>query len=363
MSLIELHPNIIVAFLLSLVISVYITRSVIKYSLRVGIGDKPGEARKVHTKKTPNLGGIAVFIATIVSYFAFIDYHDIIRPDKIFSISILLFFIGVKDDLEPMSPKFRLLVEFACAIFIIYVTDIRLVTLWGILGIHTLPLWASYMLSSVFIVACINAYNLIDGIDGLLGSISLLGAICFGFLFNFLGDWLWTLLCVSLTGALIGFLIFNWHPAKVFMGNGGALFLGTIFACFALRFMQTTDPIYYEAIYIKAPHTLAFSLVAIPFVDLLCVFSYRILHWMPPFAADNSHIHHRMLRIGMKHDKATLSLIVLNLAIIAFAYFIQDAGALRSLLYTICFAVVLDVAFFYIEWQIRIYKRKKGLQA
>ncbi|MDL2223003.1 undecaprenyl/decaprenyl-phosphate alpha-N-acetylglucosaminyl 1-phosphate transferase [Bacteroidales bacterium OttesenSCG-928-M11] len=363
MFLLDIHPNIIVAFLLSLIISIYITRSVIRYSLRVGLGDKPGESRKIHTKRTPNMGGIAVFIATFVSYFAFVEYQDTIRPDKIFSICILLFFVGVKDDLEPISPKFRLFVEFALAFFVIYISDIRLVTLWGIFGIQILPLWASYILSATFIVACINAYNLIDGIDGLLGSISLLGAICFGLLFNFLGDWLWTLLCVSLTGALIGFLIFNWHPAKVFMGNGGALFLGAIFACFSLRLMQMTDPIYYETIQITAPHTLAFSIVAIPFVDLLCVFSYRILHWLPPFAADNSHIHHRMLRIGLKHDRATISLIVLNIIIIAFAFLIQGTGALRSFIFTVCFAVAVDIIFFYIEWQIKIYKRRKSLKA
>lgn len=353
-----LHPNTIVAFLLSFVVSLYVTNVIIKYSLRVGIGDEPLLKRKIHTKRTPNLGGIAVFIATMVAYFAFSDYNNSIRPDKIFSISILLFFVGIKDDFEPLTPKIRLLFEFLCAFFIIYITDVRLLTLWGIFGISTLPVWASYILSSLFIVTCINAYNLIDGIDGLLGSISLLGAICFGILFNMTGEWLWTLLCVALCGSLIGFLIYNWHPAKIFMGNGGALFLGTIFACFALKFMQNSNVLTSENIHIAAPHTIALSIISLPLIDLICVFIYRIISGYPPFVADNRHIHHRFLAMGLNHTYATLILLLSNILVVLFAYWVQDTGALISLVLTICFALFLNILVFYLEWQVLFMKSK-----
>lgn len=354
------HINVIIAFILSFVISVIIINTVIKYSIRVGLGDKPTEKRKIHTKVTPNLGSLGVYIGTMVAYFAFSDYNYVIRPDKLFSIATLLFFMGMKDDLEPMLPKHRLITEFLCAFFIVYITDIRFITLWGIFGIESLPIWASYCLSALFIVTCINAYNLIDGIDGLLGSISLLGAVCFGFLFNFAQEWLWTLLCVALCGSLMGFLIFNWHKASVFMGNGGALFLGSIFACFSLHLMQYPGELWSQYVHVSMPHTIAFSIIAIPLVDLIYVFFSRIIQKKPPFLADNSHIHHRILELGCNHSQATLIILLMNILIIIFAYYIQETGALKSLIYTISFALFLNLLMTYILWQKNKLSHKKS---
>ncbi|GHT76197.1 undecaprenyl-phosphate alpha-N-acetylglucosaminyl 1-phosphate transferase [Bacteroidia bacterium] len=350
--------NVIIALLLSIVISVFSTFYIIRFSKNLGWGDDPSEDRKIHKRKVPNMGGIAVFIATMVTYFSFSDYSDIIRPDKLFSISIFLFFIGVKDDVESISIRSRFIMEFLCAFFIIYITDIRLTTLWGIFGIEEIPLVPSYLLTSLFIVGCINAYNMIDGLDGLLGSISLIGAMSFGFIFNFSGEWLWTLLCIAMCGALLGFLFFNWYPANIFMGNGGALFLGTIFACFALRAMQLR-PITYGEIHISMLHTMAFSIIAIPIVDMLMVFSLRIYHGHSPFKADNRHIHHRLIGMGLNHAQASLVIVLLNILIIAFAYRIQDMRALKSLLFTILFCFVLELAVIYATYYIKKGKRKK----
>lgn len=341
--MIALHHNIIIAFMLSFFISVFVTNVIIKYSVKSGIGDNPSEKRKIHKRRMPNTGGLAVFIGSIVAYFSFSDYHDAVRPDKLFSIGTLIFFMGFKDDLEPMLPKVRLIVEFLCAFFIIYITDIRLETLWGIFTITDLPLWASYILSALFIVTCINAYNLIDGIDGLLGSLSLFAVFLFSLIFNAKGEWLWTLLCISLGGALIGFLVFNWHKARIFMGNGGALFLGTVLACIALHTMQNKEILHVGELTITMPHTMAFAIIAIPLVDLVSVFTWRIAHEHSPFAADNSHIHHRLLNLGMNHNQACITIIAMNVLIVIFAYLVQSTGALKSLLYTIGFAFLLEL--------------------
>ncbi|GHT39889.1 undecaprenyl-phosphate alpha-N-acetylglucosaminyl 1-phosphate transferase [Bacteroidia bacterium] len=339
--------NIIISVILSCSISVFATYNIIRFSKKLGLGDAPSEARKIHKVKIPNLGGVAVFIATMITYFTFSDYSPTIRPDRLFTISIFLFFLGLADDLDGISAKSRLIMEFLCAFFIIAITNIRLTTLWGILGIMDLPVWASYMLTSIFIVGCINAYNMIDGIDGLLGSLALLGTVCFGFIFKFSHEWLWTLLCTSMCGALAGFLYFNWNPAKIFMGNGGSLFLGTIFACFAVRVMQL-PPLSNGIITITMPFTLSFSIVAIPVIDMVTVFIIRLAYGDSPFTADQCHLHHRILNLGVS-QKQTLGLIVLfNLLIIAFAYFVQNTGALRSLFYTIlfCFAVEAIIVYF-----------------
>ena len=350
--------NVVIALLLSIVVSVFSIFYIIRFSKHLGWGDDPSEARKIHKRKIPNLGGIGVFIATMVPYFAFSNYADIIRPDKLFSISIFLFFIGLKDDMDGISVRSRFIMQFLCAFFIIFITNIRLTTLWGIFGIQELPLVPSYILTSIFIVGCINAYNMIDGLDGLLGSVSLIGAVSFGFIFNFSGEWLWTLLCIAMCGALLGFLLFNWHPATIFMGNGGALFLGTIFACFALRVMQLS-PVEYAGIRLTMLHTLAFSIIAIPIVDMLAVFTLRIYHGFSPFKADNRHIHHRLIGAGLDHAQASLVIVFISILVIVFAYHVQNTGALKSLLWTILFCFVLELVVIFIVYLFKKKKRKK----
>ena len=346
--------NVIIAFFLGLFISCLTNRQVIEISNKLHIGDDPHNARKLHKKRMPNLGGIGIFIGTCVAYFAFSDYSMTIRPDKLFSISIFLFFLGICDDLVPMNALKRLLIEFICAFFIIYITDVRLTTLWGIFGIQELTIVASYILTSIFIVGCINAFNFIDGLDGLLGSIALLGSVCFGLIFDLYGEWLWTLLSIAICGAILGFLYFNWYPSKIFMGDGGALFLGTIFACFALRTMQM-PPMRESTVVIFMPHTIALSIIAVPIIDMVTVFILRTFHGNSLIKADNRHIHHRLISANLNHSSATLIILSGNISIIVFAYFVQSQGALKSLIYTILYCFVLELLLIYFVW---LYKKQ-----
>ena len=334
--------KMLLAFTVSVIIAVFSTDHIIGFSSRHGIVDAAEGGRKIHKKSVPNLGGICVFIASMFTYFTFSDYTNIPRPDKLFSISILLFFVGLKDDLEPVHAWRRFIYEFLCAFFIIYVTDIRIPRMYGIFYIDVLPYWASFGLTSVFIVACINAYNMIDGIDGLLSSLSLLGAITFGIMFYDVGEWLWALLCVSVSGALVGFLIFNWQSARIFMGNGGSMFMGTIFACVSLRVMQL-DHIDGSFFTVYMPVTIALGVIAIPIFDMLSVFTIRLCHRQSPFKADKRHTHHRLLDLGLQHWQAVLVLVFVNILIIVFAYYVQNTGALRSILLTLSFCLFLEL--------------------
>ncbi|MCL2651307.1 MAG: undecaprenyl/decaprenyl-phosphate alpha-N-acetylglucosaminyl 1-phosphate transferase [Candidatus Azobacteroides sp.] len=334
--------KILLALTVSVIIAVFSTDHVIGFSSRKGIVDVADEERKIHKRAVPNLGGICVFIASMFTYFAFSDYELTLRPDKLFSISILLFFVGLKDDMEPIQPWRRLFYEFLCAFFLIYITDIRIPRLYGIFYIDILPYWSSFILTSIFIVACINAYNMIDGIDGLLGSLSLLASFAFGMIFYNAGEWLWALLCVSIAGSLVGFLIFNWEPAKIFMGNGGSMFMGTLFACLSLRVMLL-DHINGSFFTITMPVTISLGVIAIPVFDMLSVVTVRILHRQSPFKADKRHTHHRLLDLGLKHWQTVLVLVASNILIIVFAYFIQNTGALKSIIYTFGLCTLLEV--------------------
>jgi UDP-N-acetylmuramyl pentapeptide phosphotransferase/UDP-N-acetylglucosamine-1-phosphate transferase len=342
----KMNPNVIIAIVLSFCISFFVTETAIRLSQHLGAGDAPSEARKLHQKKIPNIGGIAIFVATMFTYFAFSDYSDVIRPDKIFSIAIFLFFIGLWDDVEPVNAVVRLLMEVACAVFIIGMAGIRFTTLWGIFGINELSIYGSYALTSIFIVGCINAFNFIDGLDGLLVSLSLLGSVCFGLIFKFSGEWLWTLLCISMCSALAGFWWFNRHPAKIFMGDGGALFLGTIFACFALRIMQL-HPIHIGNWSFPALHTLAYGIISLPLTDMMVVFVTRLANGIHPFKADNRHIHHRIYQLGCNHTKCVLVLLAMNVSTIVFACLVQQQGALRSFIYTVLFCLTVELSVIY----------------
>ena len=340
----------LIAFMASVGISIYSTKRIIGFSKRVGIVDDPNsEYRKIHTRLVPNIGGIAVFLSAMSVYFALCNFNTIHRPDKLFSISIILFFIGIKDDFEPISYNRRIIYEFLCAFLIIIIADIRILSMYGIFGVDDLPYWVSFIMTSVFIVACINAYNMIDGIDGLLTSLCLVGSLVFAVIFFCARDYAWALLCMCLAGSLLGFLRYNWQPAKIFMGNGGSMFLGTLFACLSLRLMQISliDNTFFTVPIM--PITIALGVIAIPLVDMLTVIVVRILRKKSPFKADRSHIHHRLLDIGLSHWQTVLVLVFVNFLIVFFAILVQYQGALISILSTLAFCVVLEITMIFMH--------------
>ncbi len=204
---------------------------------------------------------------------------------------------------------------------------------------------------------------MIDGIDGLLASLSILGVGLFGLMFLSGGEYIWTLLCASVSGALLGFLIYNWHPARIFMGNGGSMFIGTFFACACLRFMQmgVIDLSYFQQsmnVEIIMPHTIALSIISIPIFDMLTVFTIRVLNKQSPFKADKRHTHHRLLDIGLRQDITVIVLVLANILIILFAYYIQRTGALKSLIYTMLFCACLMFILLFTHWRFSSHRQK-----
>lgn len=354
-------------FLVSMIVAVFSIQRIVRFASSKNLYDVPDE-RKIHTRKISNLGGAGVFMASIFSYFAFSNIPLFPRPDTLFAVAILLFFVGLKDDIEPIKPIRRLIYEAICAVFIIYFTDVRIPSLFGIFGVNELPYWISCIFTVIFFLGCINAYNMIDGIDGLLGSLSFLGVLAFGLLLLSAGQVLWALLCASVGGALFAFLIYNWYPARIFMGNGGSMFLGTLFACLSLRFMQlgAISLSYFNqnlSLEIVMPHTIALSIIAVPIFDMLSVFIIRIWNKQSPFQADKRHTHHRLLDIGLSQRKTVVTIVLSNIAIVFFAYYVQDTGALRSLLYTILFCSFLQAVLMLLHWRWFAHHQKSSVES
>jgi UDP-N-acetylmuramyl pentapeptide phosphotransferase/UDP-N-acetylglucosamine-1-phosphate transferase len=175
------------------------------------------------------------------------------------------------------------------------------------------------------IIVVTNSFNLIDGVDGLAGSLGLLTTLVFGTYFYIIGDLAFSVMAFSLSGSLISFLIYNFSPAKIFMGDTGSLLLGLINSILVIKFINIASlpdgPMTLEA----AP-AIGFAILIIPLLDTLRVFSLRILNRRSPFSPDRNHIHHFLLDLGLNHKQITLACVSANVVFIVLAYFLRNLG-------------------------------------
>lgn len=342
---------LIVIFLTSSCIVLFAIPRIINLANKRNLYDDQKEKRKLHTRKIANLGGVAIFAGILLCQTLFIDPTTI--PDNyLIAASVILLMIGLKDDLIDMHPGKKIIGQLLSATIIVYLGDIRFINLDGLLNIYELPYYISIILSIIFIVGVINACNLIDGIDGLAGSQGLIIALCFGFLFYLAESAGWALLCFAISGSMMGFLRYNISPAKIFMGDSGALILGLYVSVLCIAFVNNSlnKIITFGDIQITSGFGIISSLIMIPVFDTIRVFSIRIWDKKSPFKADSNHLHHRLLSIGMTHIQASLSLTFLTLLFFIIALFLQDFGntPLVILLYTMMFIINI-LLFFYAE--------------
>lgn len=310
--------------LLSFVISLFISASSIPVIIRVAhlknLTDDPDEVRKKHVSNTPTLGGIAIFAGLLVGFSSIYDWNNFNDLRFITPALVILFFAGVKDDLLVLDPVKKLLIQILCAAIITYFGRLRITSLWGIMAIQDVPFWPGVFLTVFLIVALINAFNLIDGINGLAGTLGLVASLCFGTWFGLNGFGSLTVLSFSLAGALLGFLFFNYNRAKIFMGDTGSMALGFIVAILTIRFVEANrvqiESLQYPLI--NAP-LIAFAIISIPLFDMTRVFMVRLLKRKSPFSADRNHIHHYFVDSGKSHAKTTGILVAINVSCILIA--------------------------------------------
>jgi UDP-N-acetylmuramyl pentapeptide phosphotransferase/UDP-N-acetylglucosamine-1-phosphate transferase len=196
----------------------------------------------------------------------------------------------------------------------------------GFLGIHQLPEIVSYLASYMTIIVIVNAFNLIDGVDGLAGSLGILTTAVFGLYFSMAHMPAYAVMSFSLTGALCAFLVYNYHPAKIFMGDSGSLLLGLINAVLAIKFISVADASN-GSFPIDSSVAVGFSILLIPLMDTLRVFGVRIMKGRSPFSPDRNHIHHLLLDRGLNHSQVTHTCLVMNVCFIALAYFGRSVGS------------------------------------
>ena len=324
------NPFVLVGIstLLSYWASVRLQPVVILLSRQKNLMDEPGE-RSSHKQRVPTYGGVAMFIAFTILVLSLISFVGFPPEDLNIVLSLMaaisiLFFLGIKDDLIGLMPSRKFIGQLLAASLVIFIGDIRIESLDGIFGIGELPYTVSVLFSIFVYLLMTNAYNLIDGIDGLAGTIGVLSSLIFGFFFLMDGSTAMAIVSFVLTGTLLGFLRFNLSDArKLFMGDSGSLFIGFLLAFQAIVFLNANLIQNPPSLVSNAP-VLVLSIFSFPLIDTLRVFTLRALKGLSPFSPDRNHIHHHLLDKGLDHKQATTLIAAKSLLIITISWMLQD---------------------------------------
>jgi len=317
-------------FLTAFTISYLTIPSIIYISKRKRLFDVPN-GRSSHKSPTPRTGGVAIFLGFVISFLMWDTYVDFLQIKYILISLVLLFSAGLKDDLIGLSVDKKFFIQLGIG-FLIAFGGIRLTGFHGVFGIEEIPIVFQYLFTIVVVVGITNAYNLIDGIDGLAGGIGLIAALTLGSFLYLMGDVLFALMSFTLAGSLIAFLCFNFQPAKIFMGDTGSLILGFLLSVLAIRFIEFNYSPANSFVVMESAPAFAMSILFIPIFDTLRVFTVRILKGQSPFRPDQRHIHHILLSIGMTHAKAAITLYCANIGMIILASACSQLGTLSCIL-------------------------------
>ncbi|HZH36218.1 MAG TPA: MraY family glycosyltransferase [Flavisolibacter sp.] len=307
------------------VISFIAIPTIVRVADEKGLFDLP-DARKLHTRPIASLGGVGIFIGFLLSMLLCVSLPSNPEFQYFYAAALLIFFLGIKDDILILSASKKFLGQIIAAAIIIHFAGIRIDSMHGFLGISQLPDFISYPLSYMTIIVIVNAFNLIDGVDGLAGSLGILTTAVFGAYFAMANMPSYALLSFSLTGALCAFLIYNYHPAKIFMGDSGSLLLGLVNAILVIKFITVADSVN-GTFPVTSSVAIGFSILLVPLLDTLRVFSVRISKGRSPFSPDRNHIHHLLLDCGMNHSQVTLACLLMNVSFIALAYAGRAVGS------------------------------------
>lgn len=300
--------------------------------------------RSTHNIPTPVLGGVGVFAGFILSTTIVAGAYFNFELSYLITGLLLIFIVGVKDDLLGGTPHKKLIGQTLAILIICILADIRISNLQGFIGIGNIPYFWSIVLTILVMIVIINGFNLIDGIDGLASGIGILVSLILGCWFFITGNIACTIMCSALVGGLISFFRYNVFSKKnkIFLGDTGSHIIGLVLGVLVVRFLQL-EPSIRGIAEIDPVIAFSVSLFILPLFDTLRVFSIRIIQGKSPFKADRQHIHHRMLELGLSHLQATLILLSINVAFFAICYLLQDLG--NVILIGIQFAVAAILSY------------------
>lgn len=296
-------------FAVSLVVSFVATRQVRDVATRRGWTSVPKDGRHVHQTPLPRLGGVAIFLAFSFSLIVWLCLALVyprllegLAPATLLRIYVpacLIFCLGIYDDLHGAGPYLKFSVQVIAATML-FLGGMRILDLPLLFGSHSLPWFVGLPLTVLWVVAVTNAFNLIDGLDGLAAGSALFSTVVFFVVALVSHSWLGSLMSVALAGSILGFLRFNFNPATIFLGDSGSLFIGFLLSALALAGAQ------------KAPTLVAVAIPVVsfglPILETALSVLRRLISGRPIFTADREHIHHKLLQLGMSHRQVVIVL-------------------------------------------------------
>ncbi len=333
---------IILSLFTAFIITFVAIPTIVTVANKKNLYDEPN-IRNVHKTRIPTLGGFAIFAGVTLSFTLFWEASGIYEMSYIIAGIIILFIIGLKDDVLVIAPKWKLLGQIFVALIVIVLADIRITGFHGFVGINDIGYIPSILFTIFIIVVIMNGFNLIDGIDGLASGIGILTSITFGMMFYLEYQNQYTLLAAGLTGSLIAFFYFNVFSKKqkIFMGDTGSLILGFLQAIMAIQILEF-ELSSSTALHFGSTPALAIGILCIPMFDTLRVFCIRIIRGRSPFSCDKQHIHHKLIDLGLSHIQSTGILLIANIFFIILVFTLQRLGVIRLILLMLVLASILS---------------------
>nr|WP_314286857.1 MraY family glycosyltransferase [uncultured Capnocytophaga sp.] len=352
-------------FLFSFLVAYFTLPSIIFVVKQKNLMDKPNE-RSSHKEKTPTLGGISFFVSIVFTLLLFRSYDTDYVGINVLSGVGVLFFVGLKDDLTGVNPSTKMLGQIIATLMLLFGTGLKIMTLDSFLGIEDIPYWFSIFISCAIVMAIVNSYNLIDGING---SASIVGMVIFGsfaYVFYDAHKYYYFLLSILCIGFLLAFLPYNLSAKRrVFMGDTGSMIVGFLMAVQAIKFMSLNSESLESAIITPSNKIwVLLAIIFIPFFDTTRVFTTRLVRHGKPFKADRSHIHHVMIDyMKLSHAQASLLLGSINLVVCVVILYLNTKFS------TLYLGIVLGVIFiglslllFYVNRSYHIRKDKQKIR-
>jgi UDP-N-acetylmuramyl pentapeptide phosphotransferase/UDP-N-acetylglucosamine-1-phosphate transferase len=335
----------ILAFLLAFSLVILAIPPVIRVANAKKLYDSFDE-RKIHTQAIPSLGGVGIFLGFVLSTIISTDGYSFESLKYVIASVIMMFFIGLKDDLLVISARKKFAVQLFAAIILITLGNFHLSSLHGLFGFYQINYAVGTTITLFVVVAVINAFNLIDGIDGLASGLGILASVVVGSWFFMAGHIRFAIMAYALTGSLAGFFLFNVFGKrnKIFMGDTGSLVIGLVISTLIIKFNEfnIAKMLPYS---VGAAPAVSFAVVIVPLIDTLRVITIRLSNGKSPFSPDKNHIHHRLLELVPNHLKVTLIIIGANIFMIGLALLFNKISFNINLQFLFIFLIGTGLSF------------------
>ncbi len=326
----------IIGAVISYLLGVFIVPFVIYFSKVNNLVDKPNE-RKIHHTPISRLGGIAIWLSAMLTFLmlvvlSYYPYGKLLSG--ILLGSSLMFLLGLVDDVFGLKAKFKLLIQISIAT-IVFLLGVSVTAIYNPFGDPVqLNFLASYIITVLWIVGVSNALNFIDGVDGLAGSIVTISAVTLGLIAVTIAptNAISALIAFILAGSMLSFLTYNFHPAKIFMGDSGALFAGFLLATLSITGVMKTP-----ALTMIVP----VFILSVPILDITFSSLRRIVKGKSPFTPDAEHIHHKLLHAGFSQNQTVLTLATVAVVSGAIASFIVSSSVTKYFIYAIGISAIM----------------------